>query len=139
MQNKFSVQLQMAGHRTDGNHGPGSNPSKLRTPATKKSSCWRNQAITLTENLAIRSHLMSLAIASESRGTRKSVLSQHPNCTSKTQLSNDGDSDAIDLKVGPEIRIGTASYWTRFFGQRQREGLFVSDAQPNIQRFKAGR
>jgi hypothetical protein len=67
MQNKFSVQLQMTGHRTDGNHGPGSNPSKLRTLATKKSRCWRNQAITLTENLAIRSHLMSLGIPPELR------------------------------------------------------------------------
>ena len=52
MQNKFSVQLQITGHRTDGNHGPGSDPSKLRTLATKKSRCWRNQAITLTENFA---------------------------------------------------------------------------------------
>src|SRR5882724_9791004 len=59
MRNKFSVQLEMTGHRTDGNHGPGSNPSKLRTLATKKSRCWRNQAITLTENLAIQSRLMS--------------------------------------------------------------------------------
>jgi hypothetical protein len=57
----------MTGHRTDGNHGPGSNPSKLRTLATKKSRCWRNQAITLTENLAIRSHLMSLGIPPELR------------------------------------------------------------------------
>jgi hypothetical protein len=39
--------------RTDGSHGPGSNPSKLRTLATKKSRCWRNQAFTLTENLAL--------------------------------------------------------------------------------------
>src|SRR5437870_2703757 len=53
----------MTGHRTDGNHGR--DPSKPRTLATKKSRCWRNQAITLTENLAIRSHSMSLVIALE--------------------------------------------------------------------------
>jgi hypothetical protein len=52
MQNKFSVQLQKTGHRTGGNHGPGSGPSKLSTLATKKSRCWPNQAITFTENLA---------------------------------------------------------------------------------------
>jgi len=54
MQNKFSVQLQKKGQRTDGNHGPGSDPSKLTTLATKKSRSWRNEAITLTENLPCR-------------------------------------------------------------------------------------
>jgi hypothetical protein len=41
MQNKFSVQLQMTGHRADGNHGPENGASKLTTLATKKSRCWR--------------------------------------------------------------------------------------------------